>query len=187
MRIRQLPVSFYLLTFVTATIGFIVIPAVGLASPASQQGQQQSPKLELSLDDAVQLALRQNLDIAFIDYDRDIAHQSIIAAEGLFDPIVGVGTPGAPAVVGTVASGFGQTASPVGGVGFSSSESPSTTALAGAPVSESQGFNTQVRFTHQFDFGLNYQFGYNIGRSTSNSTFTNLNPSWNNTLGFAFA
>ena len=187
MHMRQFLVSFYPLILVAAAIGFIVVPAVGLASPAAQQGQQQFPKLQLSLDDAVKLALRQNLDIAFIDYDRDIAHQNIITAEGLFDPVVGVGTPGTPAVVGTVAGGFGQTAPPVGGVGFSSSESPSTTALAGAPVSESQGFNTQVRFTHQFDFGFNYQFGYNIGRGTNNSTFTNLNPSWNNTLGFAFA
>ena len=187
MRIRQLLVRFYPLVFVTVMMGFLVVPAVGFASPASQQGQQESRRLQLSLEEAVRLALRQNLDIAFIDYDRDIAHQSIITAEGLFDPILGVGTPGTPAVVGTVASGFGQTAPLIGGVGFSSSESPSTTALAGASVSESQGFGTQVRFTQQFDFGFNYQLGYNIGRSTSNSTFTNLNPSWNNTFGFAFA
>ena len=113
MRIRQLLVRFYPLVFVTVMMGFLVVPAVGFASPASQQGQQESRRLQLSLEEAVRLALRQNLDIAFIDYDRDIAHQSIITAEGLFDPILGVGTPGTPAVVGTVASGFGQTAPPI--------------------------------------------------------------------------
>lgn len=187
MRIRQLRVRFYPLVFTAMGIGLLVIPDASLALPALQQGQQLPSKLELSLAEALRLALQQNLDIAFIDYDREIARQNIISAEGLFDPVVAVGIPGATAVVGTVASGFGQTTPTIGGVGFSSSESPSTTALSGAAVSQSQGFNTQVRFTQQFDFGFNYQFGYNIGRSTSNSMFTNLNPSWNNTLGLAFA
>ncbi len=187
MRMRQLRTWSCSLVLAATAIGLLVVPDAGFALPAPQQGQQQPPKLELNLAQALRLALQQNLDLAFIDYDRDIARQSIISAKGLFEPIIDVGIPGATAVVGTVAGGFGQAAPAVGGVGFSSSESPSTTALAGAAVSESRGFNSQVRVTQRFDFGFNYQVGYNVGRSTSNSTFTNLNPSWNNTLGFAFA
>ncbi len=185
MRMRQLRTWSCSLVLAATAIGLLVVPDAGFALPAPQQGQQQPPKLELNLAQALRLALQQNLDLAFIDYDRDIARQSIISAKGLFEPIIDVGIPGATAVVGTVAGGFGQAAPAVGGVGFSSSESPSTTALAGAAVSESRGFNSQVRVTQRFDFGFNYQVGYNVGRSTSNSTFTNLNPSWNNTLGFA--
>ena len=187
MRIRQLRTWSCPLILVATAIGLLVVPDAGFALPAPQQGQQQPSKLELNLAQALRLALEHNLDIAFIDYDRDIARQSIISARGLFEPIIDVGIPGATAVVGTVTGGFGQAAPAVGGVGFSSSESPATTALAGAAISESRGFNTQVRVTQRFDFGFNYQFGYNVGRSTSNSTFTNLNPSWNNSLGFAFA
>ena len=187
MCMRQLRTWSCPLILAATTLGLLVVPDAGFASPAPQQGQQQPAKIELNLAQALRLALEQNLDIVFIDYDRDIARQSIISAQGLFEPIIDVGIPGATAVVGTVTGGFGQAAPAVGGVGFSSSESPSTTALAGAEVSESAGFNTQVRVTQRFAFGFNYQFGYNVGRSTSNSTFTNLNPSWNNTLGFAFA
>lgn len=184
---RQLRPSSCPLILAATAIGFLVVPDAGFALPAPQQGQQQPAKIELNLAQALRLALEQNLDIVFIDYDRDIARQSIISAEGLFEPIIDVGIPGATAVVGTVTGGFGQAVPAVGGVGFSSSESPSTSVLAGAAVSESAGFNTQVRVTQQFAFGFNYQFGYNVGRTTSNSAFTNLNPSWNNTLGFAFA
>lgn len=187
MRSRRLRTWSCVLVVAATAIGLLVIPDAGFALPAPQQGQQEPATLELSLAQALRLALERNLDIAFIDYDRDIGRQGIVSAEGLFDAVIDVGIPGATAIIGTVSGGFAQAAPAIGGVGFSSSESPSTSALAGAAVSESQGFNTQVRVRQQFDFGFNYQFGYNVGRSTSNSTFTNLNPSWNNTLGFAFA
>lgn len=181
-------ISIRSLVFAAAIVGLALTPVVGFGAPASppQQGEQQAT-LELSLDDALRMALRQNLDITVIDYDRDIARENIVTQRGAFDAEVRVGIPGATAVVTTAGGGFGAAAPAVGGLGYSTSTTPSTSSLAGADVSESDTTTTQVRVVQRFDFGLTYEFGYNVGRSTSNSLFTNLNPAWNNTLGFAFA
>ncbi len=167
--------------------GLVAGPAAGFALPAAPQQGQAPATMELSLDQALRLALQQNLDIAVIDYDRDLARENIVTQRGAFDPEIRVGIPGATAVVTTAGGGFGQAAPSVGGLGYSSSQTPSTTSLAGADVSESAAYNTQARVVQRFDFGFSYEVGYNFGRSTSNSLFTNLNPAWSNTLGFAFA
>ncbi len=177
--------SITLLVLVAAVFGLLSVPATGFSSPLPQQQGQQAPTLQLSLDQALRLALEQNLDIRVVDYDRDLARENIVTQRGAFDAVLQVGIPGATAVVGSVGGGFGQAAPAVGGIGFSSSKTPSTSSLAGADVSESDGYNTQVQVGQRFDFGLRYQFGYNVGRTVSNSLFTNLNPAWNNTLGFS--
>jgi len=177
--------SITLLVLVAAVFGLLSVPATGFSSPLPQQQGQQAPTLQLSLDQALRLALEQNLDIRVVDYDRDLARENIVTQRGAFDAVLQVGIPGATAVVGSVGGGFGQAAPAVGGIGFSSSKTPSTSSLAGADVSESDGYNTQVQVGQRFDFGLSYQFGYNVGRTVSNSLFTNLNPAWNNTLGFS--
>ena len=159
-----------------------VLTATGFAAPAAPQ---QDAPLRLSLADALRLALEQNLDIAVIDYDRRIARERIVTELGAFDPVIGVGTPGATAMVGSPGGGFGQAAPAAGGIGYSSSETPSTSALAGADVSRAAAFATRAQVRQRFDFGLSYEAAYDVGRSTSNSTFTSLNPSWSNNLGFA--
>ena len=165
-----------------ALLGVVVLTAMGMAEPA---GAQQDGTLRLSLADALELALEQNLDIAVVNYDRRIAFENVVSARGTFDPIFELGVPGATAVVGSAGGGFGQAAPAVGGVGFSGSQTPATSALAGADVSVSDAFTTQATINQLLDFGLSYQVGYNLGRTTSNSTFTNLNPSWSNNLGVA--
>ncbi|MGD8329614.1 MAG: TolC family protein [Acidobacteriota bacterium] len=162
-----------------------VLASPGLAAPAAPQGQQASTAqtMQLSLDRALRLALENNLDIAVIDFDRRIARENIVTQSGAFDPTINVGIPGATAAVG----GVGQTAPAVGGLGFSGAKTPASSILAGADINESTGYNTQANVFQRFDFGFSYQASYNVNRQTTNSTFTSLNPSWNNTLGFAFA
>ena len=168
-----------------AATAMALVVIVAVAVPRAQAQQQQEP-MRLSLFDALRIALEQNLDIAVVDYDRRIATENVVSAQGAFDPVFQVGIPGATAVVGSPsAGGFGQAAPAVGGIGYSSSEAPTTSQLAGADVSNSGNFTTQATINQVLDFGLNYQAGYNVGRSTTNSLFTNLNPAWNNSLGFA--
>ena len=164
-----------------AVLVLLAQPTTGFGAP-QQQGEQPTT-LRLSLDRALRLALEHNLDIAVVNYDRRIARQNIVAQSGAFDPRIDVGIPGATAVIGQV----GQTAPAVGGFGFSGSETPASSALAGAAVNVSQGYNTQVQIFQKLDFGFSYQLGYNVNRTTTNSVFTSLNPGWGNTLGFAFA
>lgn len=161
-------------------VGFLAASQPVDAAP--QQGPE-PPVVRLSLDRALRLALENNLDIAVIDYDRRIARENIVTQQGTFDPVVEVGVPGATAQVGQI----GQTAPAVGGVGFSGSETPSSSFLAGADVNESDGYNTQVQLFQRLDFGFSYRIGYNVNRTETNSTFVTLNPSWGNTLAFAFS
>lgn len=175
------PTSIRCLAAAVAAFVSLALPATGFGAP--QRQEQQPATLRLSLDRALRLALEHNLDIAVINYDRRIARENIVTQSGAFDPRIDVGIPGATAVVGQV----GQTAPAVGGFGFSGSETPSSSTLAGAAVNVSKGYNTQVQVFQQLDFGFSYQLGYNVNRVTSNSAFTSLNPAWGNTLGFAFA
>jgi len=165
-----------------ACCGLIAVPSSGLAAAPSQEAQE-GATLRLNLDRALRLALENNLDIAVFDYDRRIARENITTQRGAFDARIDVGIPGATAVVGAV----GQTAPAVGGLGFSGSKTPASSFLSGADVNESDGYNTQAQVFQKFDFGLSYQLAYNVNRTITNSTFVTLNPSWGNTLGFAFA
>ena len=61
--------------------------AVGLVPGAAAQ-EREGPTLELSLDDAVEQALEGNIDIAVSRYDPEIAAQSVISAEGFYDPFL---------------------------------------------------------------------------------------------------
>jgi outer membrane protein len=61
--------------------------AVGLVPGAAAQ-EHEGPTLELSLDDAVEQALEGNIDIAVSRYDPEIAAQSVISAEGFYDPFL---------------------------------------------------------------------------------------------------
>jgi len=164
-----------------AIVLLLAVPATGWAA---QVAAQQEESLSLSLADALRMALEKNLDIAVVNYDRHIAEEAITTAKGAFDALFLIGIPGAVSVVGGGGGGFGQTAVGVGGFGFAGSETPSTSALTGAKVNESGSYTTQSRLQHQLDFGFYYEVGYDVGRSTSNNLFTNLNPAWNNSLGF---
>ena len=62
--------------------------AAGLVPGAAAQGQEKAQTLELSLDDAVERALDANVDIAVSRYDPEIAAQSVISAEGFYDPFL---------------------------------------------------------------------------------------------------
>ena len=128
------------------TIALAAVVSLTVMGMATAAAAQQDNTLRLSLAEALELALEQNLDIAVVNYDRRIAFQNVVSARGLFDPIFRVGVPGATAVVGSPGGGFGQAAPAVGGIGFNGSKTPSTSALAGADVSESDAFTTQATF-----------------------------------------
>jgi outer membrane protein len=61
---------------------------LGLTPGATAQGQEERQVLRLSLDEAVERALEANVDIAVSRYDPEIAAQSVISAEGYYDPFL---------------------------------------------------------------------------------------------------
>ena len=69
---------------------------IGLVAPTGASAQQTPPPaaaslpeggvLNLTLDEAVERALQNNVDIAVSRYDPEISAQSVIAAQGYYDP-----------------------------------------------------------------------------------------------------
>jgi len=120
-------------------------------------------KILLSLDEAIEIALRRNLSLVIDRYTRRQFQLGIDQAIGnTFDTLLQV-------------SG-----------GWSESTSPAATALAGANVtqSESQSLNTSVA---QIDpIGGRTTLSFNNSRSETNSTFALLNPSYTASLGLSY-
>jgi len=111
--------------------------------------------LLLSMDDAVALALENNLDIAISRYNQNIADTDILRAES-GDTILGVNagvvqnTPGGGTggLSGTVGSGVGGTSVGSAGVGSGTNGLVSSTLGIGAPITS---FDPVVSGTLQFD------------------------------------
>jgi outer membrane protein len=113
--------------------------------------------LELSMKDAIRLALTNNLDIAIEDYNEDLNRQRIIQTKGFYDPRIRFT------------------------VGYYSSESPNTRTLdAGAGVLV--GARDSVTFTTRIDqnvpAGGIATLRFDNSRSATNDSFSYINPSY---------
>lgn len=135
-------------------------------APRPPQGFQQyivSGKLQLSLVDAIRLALVNNTDVQIDLTQVDSAKISIGSALGRFDPLLN-------------ADFNTQRAS-----------SPSSTQLAGAPVAKSLTQLYQLGFTQTFQTGTSVQASVSANRLSSNSSFNTINPSVAGNFSVAFA
>jgi outer membrane protein len=120
-------------------------------------------KLRLGLEDAILLTLQNNTDI---NVDRTQYDQSIFAvqrAHGTFDPLI--------------TAGFAPTRS----------VSPTTSSLAGASTLSNLTQTSSVNYTEQFQTGTLFGAGLSTTRSTSNSSFSIVNPSFLSGLTFSLA
>jgi outer membrane protein len=148
-------------------------------------------KLELTLQDAVELALENSLDIAVQRYYPWIADASILKAKagGL-----GYSTPGANFSSSTAnlpSLSYDPTLS--GTAGVSDALTPvnnpfiSGTGVAGELnlVTHTTEFNTQ--YSQNFDTGTNLNISWNNTRSSSNSTENFFNPAVQSTLTIGFS
>lgn len=158
--------------------------AASVSSGEEEPGVQQV--LQLTLAEAVRLAFENNLDIQVVRYDRGMAREGVRVARGAFDPVFQVGTPGASLTAPVGGGGFGGTGA-FDGLGFTSTESPTSSQLAGANVIENDTFSTAFDLGQLFEFGLRYGVSYRLTRNNTNSAFSSLNPSYDNTLTLGVA
>lgn len=121
--------------------------------------------LELSLNDAIRLALTNNLDIAIQNYNEQLNRQSIIQAKGAYDPTLSFS------------------------VGINSSSNPNTSVLdagEGIDVSTRDGFTWDTTYNHPLKFGGRLTLSMNNSRSSSNNAFSTLNPSYDSRFNISF-
>lgn len=149
-----------------------VVPAVALSQQA----------LELTLEEALRIALRNNLDIRIVAFQTSLAEEQVTSAKGTFEPSLFVGLPGVSSInpfPGGASFGAG---SGFGGLGFSDVRTPSSTLFDVEDTTVSKSFAGLLDLQQTLPFGLRYDVSYNLGRNETNSIFQSLNPSWNNTL-----
>ena len=132
------------------------VPSPDLANTPRIDQLMREGKIYLSMDDAVALALENNLDIGIARYNLDIADTDILLTKSGSNRFLGVNiglvqnTPGGGVggLNGTVGSGPGGTAPAAGGVGAGSSGLVSTSEGLGPTISS---FDPVVSATLQID------------------------------------
>src|SRR5262245_3943792 len=139
------------------------IAASGQTPTTAQQGGQTTapaagPKVALTIDDAVKLALDQNLDIAVQRLNPQVSDLSVASARSVYLP-----------TLNSTLSTQGQTALPTSQINLGTN---------GAPVTDTLTFNGGLNQNLQLGGG-NVQFALNNFRQSSTSNLTNYNPAYN--------
>lgn len=143
----------------------VLLVGVVLATPCATVSAQPGSDAvrRISSDDAVRLALEQNLGIAIERLNPQIQDVSIAQARSFWRP--------------TVSSTLQN----------NSQQSPPTSALAGGQTKiVDTRFSTQFGVTQILRTGGSYSFAWNSARSTTTNLFTNFNPLLNSNVAFSF-
>lgn len=120
-------------------------------------------KLQLSLDDAIRLALANNTDIVLDQQQIGTAKEAINFARGPFDPLL--------------TSGFNVLRS----------TSPTFSQLSGAPTLSALSQNAQLGVSQTLLTGTNYQVSLSANKLSSNTSFNFFNPSVSGNFTFNFS
>lgn len=120
-------------------------------------------KLQLSLDDAIRLALANNTDIVLDQQQIGNAKEAIDFARGTFDPLL------------------------ISGFNVLRSTSPTFSQLSGAPTLSALSQNAQLGVSQTLLTGTNYQVSLSANKLSSNTSFNFFNPSVSGNFTFNFS
>ncbi|MFQ5738643.1 MAG: TolC family protein [Acidobacteriota bacterium] len=127
--------------------------------------RDQGAVLELSLKEAIRLALLNNLEIAIENYNEDLNREQVVKTRGFYDPTIGFT------------------------VGWSSRTSPTTSILQ---AGQNVNVNTSDTFTLNSSLRQNVLGGgalevtFNNTRSETNSVFFTINPRFDSSFNVSF-
>jgi len=137
-----------------ATIG-------ALSSPLFVRAAEEDPAdaVRLSLNEALNRALEQNLDLSIAKKDPDIAYQDVLFQKAAFDPLF------------------------TANISHTEQKSEPSQVFVG---SESKQDSLSAGFSGLLKFGATYSAGLESNRLDSNSAFNTYNPSYNSGLALTF-
>jgi outer membrane protein len=138
------------------------IPPMQLAGPEHLRDFVVDGKLQLSLDQAIQLALANNTNVRIDELTYQSAWYNVLSARSVFDPVI---NGNASALRGT---------------------SPQASQLGGAQTLSSLSQSVGLNLTQFLPTGTSLTVGTNTSRSSSNSSFNTFNPSYSSGLNFGF-
>jgi outer membrane protein len=138
------------------------LPLLGLAllfTPPTVNGEQAgSPVTELSLNQAIEMALQNNLDIVIARLSTNIQTENIAQARGFYKPNVRFD------------------------YGSFSSRAPANNQLVGAQVNRRDNASYNLAWEQQLPTGGSYSVGFDNTRAFTNSSFFTFNPQFNTAL-----
>lgn len=170
MKVKKLAIILILSVAVTSSAqiysGGIFHPRKGptqVPGPAHLDDFVFDGKLRLGLEDAIVLALLNNTDISVNRAQYDLSQFAIKRAYQPFDPV------------------FISSFSPTRSV------SPSASSLTGASTLSTLNQTSGISFSQEFQTGTAIGLGFNTTRSTTNSSFATVNPSFSSGLTFSLS
>lgn len=123
--------------------------------------KREGPFLELSLRDAIRMALANNLQLEIENYNEDMNRFRVLGTRGYYDPVLQLS------------------------FGWNSTKRPNTSILdAGARISTSifKRWNFSSTLSQNLAWGSTLNLSFNSNRSTTNSAFTFMNPQFGSNL-----
>ena len=135
-------------------------------APAEDQSQMtpdqpDRPILELSLDDAVERALKNNTDLAVEKYRPELSAEDVRSALGIYDPFL---------------TGF---------LSKDSSDTEARNAFSGGSVVNTSNFNYNFGISQYLPTGGQFRTDFVNARTTTDSTFATFDPSFSSNLNFS--
>ena len=141
----------------------VVSSEVGSASSAAPPDLRiEEGKLHLTLEEARELALQRNLALVVERYRQEESSLSLWRSQGIYDPRLS------------------------GSLGWFDETQPSVSFLDGADVRSNEAKSWDFSVDRLFESGGTGEISWTNQRSTSNSSFANLNPSFRVDLDFSF-
>jgi outer membrane protein len=139
---------------------FALLVALGLVpgTAALALAQEQPETLKLSLDDAVERALKNNNDIAVQRYNPELSAEDVRSAEGYYDPAL------------------------FANLSRTSTDSKATNVFSGAEVVNSKNNVWNFGLDVPVKTGATFQLTFNNNKFSTNNIFATFNPSYNSTL-----
>ncbi|HSR51640.1 MAG TPA: TolC family protein [Acidobacteriota bacterium] len=121
--------------------------------------------MELSLQDAIRLALLHNLDIAIENFNEELTREQIVSTRGFYDPNLSFT------------------------IGYEDAEAPTISQLdagEGQAVRQAKDFRYTASWLQNLPNGSNFQVSYFSNRNDSNNEFLFANPAYNSSFSFDF-
>lgn len=125
---------------------------------AAQQSETPAKVDMLTLQEAIDLALENNLDIKAEEYNPEISDSFVILEEGRFEPLFSANLSNEDADI------------------------PTGSRLAGEGTLQNKNLGYNFRWDHLLAFGTSYNFVFNNSRQTTNQLFTSFNPRFDTSL-----
>lgn len=173
------------LPFVFAPYTPRLVPRPELANSPRIESLMRDGKLYLSLQDAIYLALENNLDIAIARYGPDVAETDVLRTQGGGLPRGAGGAGIATALGGGPTGSFDPTVTYNFNWNRRSLPQTSTFATGTNRLLTTPVTNAFV-YSQAFKTGTSFNLQFNADRSSTNSARSSFNPSFSSTLQFSF-